>query len=223
MMKKNSTKGYVILGILFALVSVVVFAIPVVKLAAFWIAYAFTAVAFAVQIVIWKATLGKEKTLKSKFLGFPIVHIGLVYLALQVAALGVFRFAGTLPAWSAVVACSVIAGVSAVCVISADVGRGEIERVEEQVREKVFYIRQLQTELELMAEREAAVETKAALARLAEKLRFSDPMSDESLAEIETQIATKISELKTAEDKASRIHEIGLLLDERNRKCKNRK
>ena len=66
MMKKNSTKGYVILGILFALVSIVAFAVPTVKTSTFWIAYVFTVAAFAAQIGIWKTALGKEETLKSK-------------------------------------------------------------------------------------------------------------------------------------------------------------
>ena len=79
MMKKNSIKGYVILGILFALVSIIAFAVPTAKTATFWIAYAFTAAAFAAQIGIWKTALSKEETLKSKFLGFPVVHIGIVY------------------------------------------------------------------------------------------------------------------------------------------------
>jgi len=35
MMKKNSTKGYAILSILFILVSVIAFAVPVTKTAAF--------------------------------------------------------------------------------------------------------------------------------------------------------------------------------------------
>lgn len=55
MMNKNSVKGYAILGILFALVSVVVFAVPAAKTPAFWIAYGFTVVAFAVQP--WSSTL----------------------------------------------------------------------------------------------------------------------------------------------------------------------
>ena len=46
-MKKNSTKGYLILGILFALVSVIVFVVPVERTAAFWVAYAFSVVSFA--------------------------------------------------------------------------------------------------------------------------------------------------------------------------------
>lgn len=122
-MKKNSSKGYVILGILFALVSVIAFAVPSAKTAAFGISYAFTVVAFAAQIVIWKSALGRAEPLKSKFLGFPIVHIGIVYLVVQVIAFAVFLFIPTLPVWSAVVACAAIAGVFAVCLITSDVGR----------------------------------------------------------------------------------------------------
>lgn len=129
-MKKNSTKGYVILGILFVLVSVIAFAVPAAKTTAFWISYAFTVIAIAAQIVIWKSPLGRAESLKSKFLGFPVVHIGIVYLVVQIIAFAVFLFIPTLPIWSAVVACAVIAGVSAVCMIAVSIGCDEINRVE---------------------------------------------------------------------------------------------
>ena len=77
---KNKNLGYAVLGILFVLISVIVFVIPTEKTATFWIAYIFTAIAFVAQIAIWKKALGKEATLKSKFLGLPVVHISIVYL-----------------------------------------------------------------------------------------------------------------------------------------------
>ena len=219
-MKKNSTKGYVILGILFALVSIVAFAVPTAKTATFWIAYVFTAAAFAAQIGIWKTALGKEGTLKSKFLGFPLVHIGIVYAVIQVIAFAVFMFVPTLPVWSAIVVCSVIAGISAVCMLSADAGRDEIERVEAKVQKKVFYIRELQADLELLADNESDATVKTALTQLAEKIRFSDPMSNEQLADLEDKISTKIEELKTTSSQLEIITELNSLLDERNKKCK---
>ena len=218
-MKKNSTKGYVILGILFALVSIIAFAVPTTKTATFWIAYVFTAAAFAAQIIIWRTALGKE-ALKSKFLGFPVVHIGIVYAVIQVIAFAVFMFVPTLPAWSAVVVCSVIAGASAVCMISADAGRDEIERVEAKVQKKVFYIRELQADIELLADSETNADVKTALIQLAEKIRFSDPMSNEQLADLENKISIKAAELKTASGKLEIITELNSLLDERNKKCK---
>lgn len=219
MMKKNSTKGYVILGILFTLVSIIAFAVPTLKTATFWIAYVFTVAAFAAQIIIWRTALGKE-ALKSKFLGFPVVHIGIVYAIIQTVAFAVFLFAPTLPVWSAIVVCSIIAGVSAVCMISADAGRNEIERVEAEVQEKVFFIRELQADIELIATTETDADTKAELIRLAEKIRFSDPMSNEQLMDLENKISTKVLKLKTATNKVEIITELTLLLDERNKKCK---
>lgn len=219
MMKKNSTKGYAILGILFVLVSIIAFAVPTMKTATFWIAYVFTAAAFAAQIFIWKNTLGKEETLKSKFLGFPVVHIGIVYAVIQVIVFAVFMFVSALPVWSAIVVCSVIAGVSTVCMISADVGRNEIERVDAKVQKKVFYIRELQGDVELIASNETNADVKIALTQLAEKIRFSDPMSNEQLSELENKISTKAEELKTVASKMEIINELNSLLDERNKKC----
>ena len=219
-MKKNSTKGYVIFGILFVLVSIIAFAVPTAKTTTFWIAYVFTAAAFAAQIVIWKTALGKEGTLKSKFLGFPVVHIGIVYAIIQTVAFAVFLFVPTLPVWSAIVVCSVIAGISAVCMLSADAGRDEIERVEAKVQKKVFYIRELQADIELLADNETNADVKTALTQLAEKIRFSDPMSNEQLADLEDKISTKIEELKTTSSQLEIITELNSLLDERNKKCK---
>ena len=222
-MKKNSTKGYLILGILFLLVSIIAFVIPTVKTTAFWIAYAFTIVAFAAQIGIWKVALGREDTLKSKFLGFPVVHVGVVYLIIQTIAFVVFMFAPTLPMWSAIVACSCIAGISAICMIAADTGRREIERVEAKVQQKVFYIKSLQLDIEMLADAEQDADTKKALEQLAEKIRFSDPMSHEQLFTLENSITSKVTELKTATNKTELISEINMLLTERNKKCKTLK
>lgn len=219
-MKKNSTKGYAVLGILFVLVSVVAFVIPVPKNAAFWVSYGFTVIAFAAQIMIWKTAFGRGEALKSKFIGFPMIHIGIVYLVAQILVLAIFLCFPALPPWSSVVACTVIAGIAAVCVIVSDVSRGEIERVSEKVQKKVFYIKQLQVDIEILADAENDAATKIELQQLAEKVQYSDPMSSGQLADLEKRIAARIAELQSDTDKTAIINELNLLLDERNRKCK---
>ncbi len=219
-MKKTNSKGYAILGILFVLLSVIAFVIPTLKTGTFWIAYIFTAVAFAAQIVIWKKALGRDDELKSKFLGLPVVHISIVYLIVQIIAFAIFTAMPLLPTWSAVVAGAVILGISAVCMIAADAGRDEVERVEAKVQKKVFYIKALQVDVEMLADEENDPATKTALNQLAEKIRFSDPMSCDELSELEAQIAQRIAVLKTADDKQPVIKELDLLLTERNEKCK---
>ena len=220
MMKKNSIKGYVVLGILFVLVSVIAFAVPSEKTATFWIAYGFTVIAFAAQIAIWKITLGKSGMLKSKFLGFSVVAVGAIYLILQIVSFLLFKFVSSLPSWSVVIVCTFIAGISASCMISGEIAGDGIKRVEEKVQKKVFLIRELQVDIDMLAERESDAEIKSALLQLAEKVRFSDPMSSEQLSDLENEILTKVNELKSAIKKHEIIKEINSLLDERNKKCK---
>lgn len=217
---KNKNLGYVVLGILLVLVSLIAFVVPTEKTGTFWISYVFTAIAILAQIVIWKNTFGKEDTLKSKFLGLPVVHVGIVYLVVQIVAFAVFTAVPVLPIWSAVVACAVILGFSVIFMIAGEAGRGEIERVEAKVQKKVFFIKELQADVELLIDREKNTEIRAALQQLAEKIRFSDPMSDDTLSKIESTIADRVAELKTESDKMAIIHELDLLLAERNKKCK---
>lgn len=105
-MKSKNSKGYLILGILFALISVIAFVFPTLKTATFWCAYIFTVVAFAFQIFIWKKALEKNEELKSKFLGIAVIHVGIVYLVLQVIAFAVFVAFPLLPVWSVIVVCA---------------------------------------------------------------------------------------------------------------------
>lgn len=74
--------------------------------------------------------------------------------------------------------------------------------------------------MELLIDREKDAEIKTALQQFAERIRFSDHMSNNTLAEIESTIAAKVTELKTGSDKMSIIQELNLLLAERNKKCK---
>ena len=219
-MKKGSAKGYLILGILFVLISIIAFVIPSAKTPVFWISYGFTGVAFALQIFIWKKAFSEKDTLKSKFLGIPIVHIGIVYLILQIVSFAVFTALPMLPLWSTIVTDILILAICSVRMISADIGRNEIDRVEEKVQKKVFYLKNLQADIELLADTETDAPAKASLKKLAEAIRYSDPMSCDELTDIEAKISAKAEDLKTATDKVKIADDLALLLAERNKKCK---
>ena len=219
-MKKNSIRGYFFVGIIIALISVIAITVPTQKTTAFWIVYVFTTIAIASQIVVWKITLGKDETLKSKMLSIPVIHIGIVYAVIQVIAFAVFLFTPTLPTWSAILTCSFIAGIAIACMITSKTGRNEIEQTESKIQKKVFYLKELQSEIQLSANSETDRNTREALIQLAEKIRFSDPMSSDNLANIERQIANRIADLKTSTTKLEIIEDINSLLDERVQKCK---
>lgn len=219
-MKKNKGMAYAVLAIAFVLFNVIAFAVPTAKTSTFWIAYVFTAVAFASQIAIWKFAFKDADTLKSKFLGIPLISVGITYLILQIIAFVIFMVFPIAPSWIAIVVCALILGISAICLIGTETGREEINRVEEKVEKKVFYIKSLQVDIEMLASAETDADTKAALTKLAEKICFSDPMSNEVLAELEAEITAKVKELKTAENKAEIITVLDSLIIERNKKAK---
>lgn len=218
-MGKNSKLGYAILAISFIVVSVIVFVLPIEKTPTVWIAYAFTCIAFVSQIFVWKIGF-KGEALKSKFLGIPIIKVGYIYLVLQVIALAAFLAIPKTPEWIAIIVCILIVGISSICLISSDIGRNIIENTEKKVNAKVSYIREIQTDLEMCAERESDSTTKEQLLNLAEKVRYSDPMSSNKLTEIESKISDKISELDNSDNKQTVIKEIDLLITERNKKSK---
>lgn len=219
-MKKNKGMAYAVLSIAFVLFNVIAFAVPTAKTATYWIAYVFTAVAFALQIAIWEFAFKGADTLKSKFLGIPLILVGITYLIIQIIAFAIFMAFPIAPTWIAIVVCALILGISAICLIGTETGREEINRVEENVEKKVFYIKSLQVDVEMLASVEADVNTKAALTKLAEKIRFSDPMSSEVLADLEAEITAKVKELKTTENKTEIITVIDSLITERNKKAK---
>lgn len=217
-MKKTTKSAYTVLGIAFVLFNVIAFVVPTAKTATFWIAYAFTVIAFVLQIGIWIAAFKSAKTIRSKFLGIPIIYVGIVYFVIQLIVFALFMVFPIIPPWIAVIVCILILGISAICLISADAARAEIARVEEKVNRKVLYIRELQVDVEMLAEQEQNEEIKTALKKLAAKIQYSDPMSNRALADVETKINEKMIELKTDSKKLEIITELDLLLTERNKK-----
>ena len=219
-MKKNTLMSYLTLGIVFVLFNVIAFVRPTDKTSTFWTAYVFTVIAFAVQIPLWKTAFSKRDTLKSKFLGIPVIQVGLAYLFVQLIAFAIFMIFPTLPSWLTIIVCAVILAVSILCTIAGQVGANEINRVEEKIKEKRAFLKFLQTDIEILIECESDAETKTDLKKLAEKVRFSDPMSSDLLAELEARICAKVEEMKTTANKKALIDEVTILLTERNKKCK---
>lgn len=89
-----------------------------------------------------------------------------------------------------------------------------------RLKKKVFYIKSLQVDIEMLANSETDAETKAALIKLAEKIRFSDPMSNEVFVDLDTKISEKITALEKSDNKSEIIAELDLLLTEWNKKAK---
>ena len=83
-----------------------------------------------------------------------------------------------------------------------------------------MFIKELQLEVELLINKESDANIKSALVKLAENIRYSDPISGESLFELEENILNRIKNIENSKNKLVAISEIDGLIVERNKRCK---
>lgn len=222
-MKKDTMRVWFGLGVLLILYILIAFLIPFVKTAVFWVSFLFTLIAFGVVAVSLYIAFVKNPEAKSKFYGFPIAKIGVMYGAAQlVAGLILMALGVWIPVWVAVLVYAALLGAAVIGFISADAVREEIQRQDVKLKKDVSFMRNLQSKVNQMATQCAAPE----LRQFAEDIRYSDPVSSDALTDIEQELAAAVEELQAAvvdddnESVAQLCRKASALLAERNRLCK---
>ena len=226
-LNEKEKKGVLVLALLFVVYTLIVLAVPFAKGGMFWLTYLFTAAAFGVQAYVFKLSFEKEAGAKSKFYGFPIARVGVLYLAVQIVLGLVFMaLAAVAPVWLALVLYLALLVAAAVGVIATDSIRDEVERQDTQLKKDVATMRALQSKAAALPARCEDATAKAALEKLAEEFRYSDPVSAPALTDLETDMAATMEELSAAVtdgDNAAVLalcKKISATLAERNRLCK---
>lgn len=225
-MSKNKLRFYIVLAILFVVLSVIAFVLPFQKTATFWLSYAFAAIAIAVQIYAYPKAFDGP-TVKSKFYGFPLARVSTIYLIAQLVLSLIFMVASKwVPAWIPVVLFALLLGAAAIGFIAAEGVRDEVERQDVVHKTNVTTMRALQSKAVFVASQCEDAETKKALDAFAEALRFSDPVSSDALVDIEENLTGLVEELGNAvldkdfEAARSLCAKASTLLADRNRMCK---
>ena len=229
-MSKNRLRFYISLGIVFAVFTVIAFAVPFERNAVFWLSYVFALVAMGAQLYAYPRALDLDgHDVRSKFYGFPLARIATAYLVVQLALSLVFMVLAKyvdVKTWIPFVADVLILGISAIGFIAADTMRDEVERQDTVHKANVGTMRALQSKAVFVASQCDDAETKKALDAFAEALRFSDPVSSDALADIEENLTGLVEELGNAvmdKDYAaakSLCTKASSLLADRNRMCK---
>jgi hypothetical protein len=211
------------LAVVLVLYILIAFLIPFVHMATFWVSFAFTLVAFGVVAVSIYIAFIKKPDAKSRFYGFPIARIGVIYGAVQlVAGVVVMALAAIVPAWAAALGYAIALGVAVIGLVSADAVVEEIHVQDAKLKKDVTLMRGLQSKVNQLS----AQWDNAALKALAEEFRYSDPVSSEALAEAEADLSAAVDELQAAfvdgdKDAAAQLcRKASALLAERNRLCK---
>ena len=226
-MNKNAIRWWVVLGVVLVVYNVLAFALPFPKTAVFAVSYLFTMIAILAQIYVIRTAFYRGEGVKSKFYGFPIAKLGVIYLAVQLIAGLVFMALGLIvPVWLPLALYVVLLGIAAAGFVAADAARDEVVRQEVKLEKDVSRMREFQAKGRALVTLNQIPEAARPLEKLAEDLRFSDPVSSEALTEIEDQLAECLAQLQEAvsaqktEQILSVCQEAERILAERNQLCK---
>lgn len=218
-MEKKRIIGIVI--ILFLVFNIVAFVIPSDMTPPFWVAYAFSIIAFLLELYMWLSFFKGKNRLMSQFYRIPVVLIFNLYAIVQGIIFLFFKFQPHTSVWISIIANVIVLAVALIGCITLD-GTGKyVEEIDEKVRNKITNIKENQVEVEILLESVIDENVKKALGDLLEVIKYSDPMSHPSLVELEEQISTNIKSIgqKDCELQISVIDDTIRMIKERNKKC----
>lgn len=225
-MSKNGIRGYITLAVILIVFSVIAFAAPFSMTVSFWLAYIFGVIAIAYQIYVFKISFSGDGDVKSKFYGFPIAKVGVIYLAVQlIISLIEMCIAAIMPGWIVLIINIISIAVAMVGCIAADAVKDEILRQDVQLKKDVTNMRTLQSLASSFINQCTDDELKRTIQDMSEQFKYSDPVSSDQTKEVEKELKTMMEELQKAildgdiEGAKILVGKIVGVLCERNRIC----
>lgn len=211
--------------IAFVAYNVIVFAIAGFKNhgVVFWETYFFGVLSFVIV-----AVSSSVSGLKRDWLfGYSVFLHNNIYILVELVAAAFFMVLDKSIDWKIPFTVQfIILCVHLFFVASAFYVKESAQDVRGKIRIKTQYIRLLQVDVETIQERCKEEDIKIELKKFAEELRFSDPMSNDLLMELEQKLSLIVEQMAQAvkeersEEALILCQEARQLLVERNRKCK---
>ncbi len=229
MKKNNKSKMFALIGIIsFITYNFIFFVLTgfTGHSATFWLSWSFMIISFTAMAIVF-FVLGKNGMfLRDWFFGYPIIKHTAVYIGLEFILSTLFIIFSNTLGWKLPIAVQfLLLAIYLVFASSCFVAKETIAEVEEKIADKTQYLKLLRVDAEMLVSNCADGTAKKTFADFAENVRNSDPMSHESLFELEKQLSLTISTCNDAilnndYDLAVELcTKAQRLLTERNKKC----
>jgi len=218
---KNGLLTGIIYLVLFGVFNMLAFLIPFDRNEVFWISYAFICLAFILQIA---GTLETFRNLGAKavFYGIPLFSLSIFYFIAEIFVGFIFMIFTQAPLTIVIMLQAILLAGYVIVAILAVMARDNVKSMDDNIRRNVLSIRMLQADIDYVASVAADGMLKAKLSKLSEAVRYSDPMSNDAVADVERDITNSVASLRvTVEcgktDEALQMCEyIQMLLSRRN-------
>lgn len=191
----------------------------------FWIGYIFITVMFIGQLICSYMAF-KADSAKKLFYNISLIRTSYIGLIVSFIVGGLCMLISPLPYWVGVIVCAIVLVANVLSVIKAAAAIDEIERVDTKVKTQTFFIKSLTVDADTLMASAKSEAVKAECRKVYEAIRYSDPMSNEALAAVESQITLKFAELTEAvkSDNEEMVFNISIelltLISHRNKMCK---
>jgi hypothetical protein len=192
---------------------------------AFWVGYIFITVAFVGQLVCACFAL-KEDDLKKLFYNVSLPQISYSGLIAMLIVGGIFMAIPTLPSWIAIIICAIILTFNAIAVIKATAAANIVSGIDEKIKAETFFMKNLAADAQSLMTSAATDELRAEAKKIYDAIRYSDPVANPSLSELDNQIERQFaafSDAVKAEDFELAKETSGILaglVEKRNYNCK---
>ena len=222
--RKAGGMSLAVLAIIFVVYNLFVFILCKPQTSAFWISYAFMLIAFASQIVAMFASV-KTLDVETVFFGIPLMQLSVFYFFAELFASAVFMFFQNYLSFKIPLLIQVaLLAIFAVIGIMAVAGRDATKEAKDTLQNKVSALKSMGVDVEMLASAAQDGELRTSLKRLAESIRYSDPITTPAIEDVELRIHPAISELRVYcedGDKQSALDAVAKLermIVERNKK-----
>ncbi len=189
----------------------------------FWSGYVLIVFALIGQLVCAYFAF-KVKSKEQFFLKLPLITISYSSLILSFVVGTAFAFIPNIPNWVGIILCTLILGFTAISVIKASAAADLVNETGTCEKKKMAFIRAKTIESENLMARAQDEDTKTMCNKVYEALRYSDPMSSETLLDVETEISKEFAAFASAVKNGENVSELAenllALICDRNRMCK---
>ncbi len=192
---------------------------------AFWVGYVFITVAFAGQLLCAIFTFLKSDKRKV-FYKIPLISISYGALVAMLIVGSLVMAIPNLPNWIGIIICSAILVFNAVAIVKATAAAKIVSGIDEKVAKQNLFIKKLAVDAENIVSSASSDELCSLAKKVYEEIRYSDPVSNTALAELDSQIERQLAIFanaiyeKDAELARENADLLTQLLENRNQKCK---